>query len=118
MADNEKSQEKTLLEQLKEKYQENLYRVPVEIDDAIEDKITKHEFYFKEPKPKHIDRLMQEVSNKPSRAMRNYVFSLVVDESREKLEQAVEKYPMLPMQITDKLNSLAGGGAFADIKKL
>ena len=106
------------LEELKNKYsEEQLYRVPMTIEGEDFNEV-KLEFVFKKPKAGHVDRLLKEISTKPSLAMKNYLLTLVVAEHREALEKAMEEYPMIHTQLTDKLNGLAGGNAVADLKKL
>lgn len=106
------------LEELKIKYsEEQLYRVPttIEGEDFTEVKL---EFVFKKPKASNVDRLLKEISTKPSLAMKNYLLTLIVAEYREKLEKTMDEYPMIHTQLTEKLNGLAGGNAVADLKKL
>ncbi|GAB6170785.1 hypothetical protein JCM15765_02630 [Paradesulfitobacterium aromaticivorans] len=104
--------------EMKAKYPEKqLYRVPVTIETEDGQEIQK-EFYFERPKTMDIDRLLKEIGTRPSVAIKNYLLGLAVDECREELQAVFREYPMLHTQIADKLNGLAGGNAFVDLKKL
>ncbi|GAB6173277.1 MAG: hypothetical protein QMC95_06545 [Desulfitobacteriaceae bacterium] len=106
------------VDEMKSKYPDKqLYRVPITIESEDGQEIKK-EFYFEKPKTIDIDRLLKEIGTRPSVAIKNYLLGLVLEECRTDLEAVFREYPMLHTQIADKLNGLAGGNAFVDLKKL
>lgn len=109
-------QDKASINDLRQKYGK-VFAIGVELEDEDGNEIKK-EFRFKNPKSTHYDRLLKEMSGKPSAAMKNYVFSLVIDEDRDELERTVEEYPGVAAGITDKLGEKIGLGTTVTIKKL
>ncbi len=104
------------MEELKQKYGK-VYEIVVELEDEDGNEVKK-EFTFKKPQSIHFDRLLKEMSSKPSAAMKNFLFSLVIDEDRDKLESTIQEYPGAVAGITDKLNDKIGLNATVTIKKL
>jgi hypothetical protein len=96
---------------------EKRYIVKAELENE-DGSISAKEFRFKKPQSTHFDRMIKEMSSKPTAAMRNYLFSLVDDRDRETLEQTLVEHPGAVVGLTDKLNDKIGVNAMVTIKKL
>lgn len=110
--------EKTVIETYKEKYGK-VYLVTagvVDIDNDCEEK--ELEFVFKQPGPKDYDRFIMDSSKKPSAAFKNLLISSIVDEQRNELEEALEKYPAVAASLASQLLKLMGLSDNVNLKKL
>ncbi|WP_270815168.1 DUF6848 family protein [Hungatella effluvii] len=66
------------------------------------------EYHFKKPTAPSYDRYIKTAGSGMSRALKNFMFDCVLEDSREALTQDLEEYPALAISIGEKLLSMLG----------
>lgn len=110
-------EQKVTKEDMAKKYG-HVYEIRVEDLKDENEEFVSLSYTFKRPKTPEIDRFLKELSQKPSVAMRNYIFSTVVPEDADRLRQDIERFPGIVAVLANKLNDLTGLNANAELKKL
>ncbi len=107
---------KAEIEAAKNKYGD-VYGLEMEIQP--DDETTVEIWYiFRAPKTADYDRYVKEVSQSVSRASKNLALGTVIEEHRAKLEADLERFPALPIGISDKLLAKLGLGKGVNFIKL
>lgn len=103
-------------EELKAKYGK-VYKVAVTIepDDDTQLELT---YYFKRPNTASYDRYVKMAAKGMTKALRDFVFDNVLEESRRSLERDLEEYPALALEVGQKLLAMLGLATSTNLRML
>ena len=106
----------TLEEELKAKYGK-VYKVAVTIepDDDTQLELI---YYFKRPNTASYDRYLKMAAKGMTKALRDFIFDNVLDESRDELARDLEEYPALALEVGQKLLAMLGLATATNLKML
>lgn len=108
-----------LMEEIKNRYQENgikLYTITADLaeDDDTDIEVT---FLFKRPSTGSYDRYIKTVSTSVTKGSKAFVMDNIIEEQRAKLKETLEDYPALAISISGKLLSMLGMADSVAVKK-
>lgn len=101
---------------LKEKYGDT-YRVAYTIEPDDETEISR-EYFFKRPTTASFDRYAKTSSKVGLKALKVFMLDSIVEESREQLENDLEKYPAMVLSLGEKLLTMMGFSQQVNLKQL
>lgn len=105
-----------MVTELKAKYRD-VYAMELNLEPDDETRL-QLKYYFKKPQIASYDRYVKSVSKSPTKANRAFILDNVVDEQREELTSALEKYPAIALSAADKLLAMLGLGSETNLQKL